>query len=83
MKMLRTPRHKLIWYDDERVELYDLESDPEELHDLATEDPALKAEMLGQLRLWVASQESLPPPKPLEITDPDTQERLRALGYIE
>jgi hypothetical protein len=39
-RMLRDRRHKLIWYPaGNRVQLFDLQSDPSELHDLA-EDSA-------------------------------------------
>ncbi|MDE0887303.1 MAG: sulfatase [Myxococcota bacterium] len=83
MKMLRTRQHKLIWYDDDRIELYDLAADPGETHDLAEENPELARELLQKLEDWADTQGTPIQTKPLEITDPATQERLRALGYIE
>lgn len=68
-RCLRTPRYKLIhkftggralnrrpvrhvsWH-----ELYDLDSDPDETHDLAAEVPEVAQELERQLRDWVASQ---------------------------
>jgi arylsulfatase A-like enzyme len=51
-RMLRTPRHKLIWYPHgNRLQLFDLENDPREMRDLAG-DPAhatLLAELEGKL----------------------------------
>lgn len=38
-RMLRDGRHKLVWYDGEAPQLFDLEEDPEELDNLAP-DPA-------------------------------------------
>ena len=36
MRMVRTDRHKLIWYPTgNRVQLFDLEADPQEMHDLS------------------------------------------------
>jgi arylsulfatase A-like enzyme len=48
-RMLTDGRWKLIVYQvagDERTQLFDLENDPEECHDLATE-PALQARIAG------------------------------------
>ena len=45
--MLRTRRHKYIHYLNAKPQLYDLETDPEELHDLAG-DPA-NADLLATL----------------------------------
>ncbi|MEN9362450.1 MAG: hypothetical protein RL095_3985 [Verrucomicrobiota bacterium] len=43
--------HKILeWFDDGRVELFDLAKDPGEQHDLAKEQPALCAELLKKMR---------------------------------
>ena len=83
MKMLRTDRHKLIWYDDGRIQVYDLESDPMELEDLSTSRPELASRLLGMLEEWRSAQEAHAPVPPLDITDPKLREQLKALGYIE
>jgi hypothetical protein len=83
MKMLRTDRHKLIWYDDGRIQVYDLESDPMELEDLSTSRPELASRLLGMLEEWGSAQEAHAPVPPLDISDPKLREQLKALGYIE
>jgi arylsulfatase A-like enzyme len=83
MKMLRTLQHKLIWYDDGRVEVYDLQSDPGELNDLSVLEPELSSRLLSQLEAWSAAQEDPRPSQPVEISDPETRDQLRALGYID
>jgi arylsulfatase A-like enzyme len=83
MRMLRTERHKLIWTDDGRVELYDLLDDPEELHDLSGRAPELRDSLLARLEGWMAAQQESARPLPLDLSDPQTREQLRALGYIE
>ncbi len=83
MKMLRTLQHKLIWYDDGRVEVYDLQSDPGELNDLSVLEPELSSRLLSQLEAWNAAQEDPRPSQPVEISDPETRDQLRALGYID
>lgn len=50
---VRSGRWKLIeWFEDGRTELFDLELDPGEAHDLSRAQPALAQEMLRQLRTW-------------------------------
>jgi len=83
MRMIRTRQYKLIWKDDESTELYDLIADPEELDDLSEQAPELREELLARLRAWMASAEQDPEPSRMHITDPETREQLRSLGYIE
>lgn len=67
-----------------RLELYDLAHDPEELHDLSTEQPAEVSRLQSALETlragWVGSAAS----RPLVPDDEeDHLERLRSLGYVE
>ncbi len=51
--MLRRGRHKYVWCDDDPEQLYDLESDPHELANLAGEHAALCAELRAEVgRRW-------------------------------
>jgi arylsulfatase A-like enzyme len=53
------------FYEDDRVELYNLEDDPAESRDLAASEPARRDELLAQLRDWrqeVGAQ--MPTPNP-------------------
>jgi arylsulfatase A-like enzyme len=44
---------KLIeWFEDGQVELYNLDEDPEELHDRSGDDPERARELLERLRAW-------------------------------
>jgi arylsulfatase A-like enzyme len=83
MKMLRTLRHKLIWYDDGHSEVYDLQVDPSELDNLSLRDPELRDRLLAQLKAWESDQKAYSPTTPIDISDPETRDQLRALGYIE
>jgi len=50
---VRMERWKLIeWFEDGAVELYDLETDPEERHDLANTEPERAADLLERLHSW-------------------------------
>ncbi len=50
---IRDGRYKLVeFFEDQRVELYDLESDLGEQHDLSPERPELRSRLLGKLRRW-------------------------------
>jgi tetratricopeptide (TPR) repeat protein len=77
---VRDGRYKLI--QAPRRELYDLAEDPGELHDLAAEQPE-RADALEQaledLLERVTSEDAARGPS---IMDPETEERLQALGYI-
>ena len=63
---MRDGKWKLVeHYDDERVELFDLDADVGERRDLSASDPARAAAMRKQLRSWRASvgaQENTPNP---------------------
>lgn len=52
---IRKGRHKLIeFFEDQRVELYDLIEDPGETYDLAEDEPAPAGSLLRELRTWRA-----------------------------
>jgi arylsulfatase A-like enzyme len=80
---IRIGRHKLITsFDDERVAdaLYDVESDPGELHNLAGTEPRLADDLRETLRGLVAERAET-----VEMAaddDEEIAERLRELGYL-
>jgi arylsulfatase A-like enzyme len=69
-------------------ELYDLEGDPGEHRDLAAERPERAAELRGLLQRVLAERRQLgrrlglEPSRPAQL-DPERQESLRALGYVD
>lgn len=83
---------KLICMEDGTFELYDVPRDPEELHDIASQDPQrvdrmyaeierIRAENIDRKKRNVAAID----PDLLELSDEERQEiveELRALGYI-
>jgi arylsulfatase A-like enzyme len=85
LRALYQPPFKLIRSsrdDGEHFQLFDLESDPHELHDLAAKEP----ERVGSLRSALERvTESAPPlfqaDARAELSE-ETEEALRALGYI-
>ena len=80
---LRAGRYKWIYKVYEaKYELYDLQEDPHERHDLvaAGEVPAEAAPYKEQIALWIAvGTERV---EPVEEMDPTTRERLRSIGYF-
>ena len=60
--------------------LYDLETDPEELHDLSRERPILTGLLAQLLRKFLAAQTSVEAEE-IELA-PETREQLEALGYL-
>ena len=70
LKLIATP------FSD-KVELYDLSTDPGELHDLSGERPEDVAELARALEVWRGGELRL------GQADADNMERIKALGYIE
>ena len=53
MAAVRDGRWKLIeWHEDNSTELYDLEKDPSEAHDLAQIHPEIVARLRDKLSKW-------------------------------
>jgi arylsulfatase A-like enzyme len=63
---IRMGRYKLVeWYEDMRVELFDLEQDPSERNDLAQAQPAVTARLRERLHDWRReSGAQMPTPNP-------------------
>jgi arylsulfatase A-like enzyme len=81
---------KLIYrVEDQGTSLFDLASDPRERADVAVERPAVVTSLRGELQSWQQANEELRTTLFAEeteqevILDDETQERLRALGYIQ
>jgi arylsulfatase A-like enzyme/Tfp pilus assembly protein PilF len=81
LRAMRTGRYKLIAAP--RPELYDLQDDPGEHHDLYAERQALGQRMLDRLRER-ERRFAVRDPKDAQPTevDPDARARLAALGYV-
>lgn len=62
------------------AELYDLDTDPGEHHDIAGSDPERLEQMMAPLRGYLGNERSAPDRPPLT---PEEIEALRALGYVE
>ncbi|MFT5444575.1 MAG: arylsulfatase A-like enzyme [Myxococcota bacterium] len=62
--------------------LFNLQEDPEELHDLTNERPDVVALMSERLRRWLANRNPLTPERVSDI-DPETRRQMEALGYID
>jgi len=79
------PPYKLIRTETlagERVELYDLVTDPGELTDLSRSHERVAAEMGERLAAERDRLERSAPPPESIIVDPGTEARLKSLGYL-
>jgi arylsulfatase A-like enzyme len=91
---LSMPRHTLALGNlGQRVEVYDRDSDPGQLHDIAEERPQLRAELLGRFEEWAQTQRLRPVVLPggdvsegssarVEMGD-DVRRQLETLGYLK
>jgi arylsulfatase A-like enzyme len=83
MRMLRTDRYKLIWYEGGEVELYDLVADPDELADLAASRPGPREKLSADLAEWMSRRVPRAGSTPFNSEDAEALQQLRALGYVE
>lgn len=81
---IRTPRFKLIEGAGGHRMLFDLERDPRERRNIAVQQPDLTAALAAELETWRSARPRLDDegPSRTEI-DPATEERLKALGYLD
>ena len=81
---VRTPRYKLIRGPGDQVRLFDLRADPRERRNLARARPGLANELSAELEAWRLARPRIST-EDVSTTDldPATEERLRALGYID
>ena len=89
----RVPRYTLLLADEgKRVELYDRDADPGELHDIAALQPDLARALRAQFEEWADSQRGRPVVLPggrvysaegkESDLDEATRRQLKALGYL-
>jgi arylsulfatase A-like enzyme len=85
-RSLRTGPWKIVkgrFGDDERVQLFDLERDPQELDDRAEADSSVRSALETRLDDVVAEARRGASEQETADFDPLTMERLRALGYVQ
>ena len=83
--MVRLGRYKYHYRANQEPTLYDVESDPGELNDLAEAHPTIAARMQSVLDSWLQQEETLREVVPQGGTrsvTPEVLEQLEALGYI-
>ena len=70
----------------DRAYLFDLNTDPGEVHDISSEKPELVHQLETRLRLWVRTESARYQhwtPADQDPLDPELRRQLRALGYAE
>jgi arylsulfatase A-like enzyme len=78
----RTERWKYIWREDEDRELYNLDADPDEQHNVATDYPDVVADLQGRIDEHRETVRKTDKDVDVEM-DEEVKERLRRLGYAE
>jgi arylsulfatase A-like enzyme len=86
LRSYRTEKYKLIWSSNGLHELYDLEKDPGEEHNIHEDEASIASDLHDRLQGWLASfphahHESVITEE--SVDDERVLERLRDLGYIE
>ncbi len=81
-RTIRTRKYKLIWYSEGKPELFDLEVDPEERHNLFDREPEIAARMQKQLQEWQRKSKRNTLQIEEAVFGDALSERLRSLGYV-
>lgn len=81
---VRQSRWKAIWNSDlGTTELYDLATDPGELRDLNTKEPALAQELRDTAVRWYEQCQARAAPVTAVLPDPRVKAQLKSLGYLQ
>ncbi|MCG8608736.1 DUF4976 domain-containing protein [bacterium] len=80
---IRGDRYKFIWNSNGKHELYDLEVDPGELHNISHLQPAIAAQLERKLNDWKRRNRDFGLERQSANLDQQITERLRALGYMD
>ena len=80
LRAIRTERYKYIWASDGADELYDLQADPGECHNLVEVEQETAVSLANQLQQWV-EQHTIEADEETHL-DEAVISRLEALGYI-
>jgi arylsulfatase A-like enzyme len=78
------PPYKLIEVSGGQHELYNLETDPDELHDLVLEQPRIAERLVADLRGYLESLQTIVPTQSSQpvTVDEEHLRRLETLGYV-
>lgn len=83
MRTLRRGDYKFVWSSIGRHQLFDLSVDPRESRNLVGELPDVAESMRTELMNYLATLPEPPPDGALRRVDPETEEALKNLGYLE
>ncbi|MFO0980813.1 MAG: sulfatase [Planctomycetota bacterium] len=83
---IRTERYKYIWTtsrDGVGAELYDLDRDPGEQHDIKGDHPDVAERLRSQLQAWDEQARRIAPDVRSDAQDPSYIQKLNGIGYIK
>jgi arylsulfatase A-like enzyme len=83
LRSLHEGNWKLIWGTDGRHELYDLAKDPLETNDLVKQHPEKVKALEARMQAMLEEMPQVGEAEEAGELDAETQDQLRALGYIE
>ena len=83
VRTLRRGDYKFVWSSLGRHQLFDLSADPQESENLVEERMDVAASMQAELRDYLATLPKPGPDSAPRQVDPETEEALRNLGYLE
>jgi arylsulfatase A-like enzyme len=79
---LVTDQYHLLWDANDRIELYHVESDPSEDTNLSQNEPGVVSRLCDDLRITLGDPTNVTYESEAKTIDPETQEKLKDLGYL-
>ncbi len=83
VRAIRTNLYKLIWNVGGAVELFDIKTDPGELHDISSEQLETRNKLHKMLKVWMERLPMAGDVSFLEGQDEESMKILRSLGYVK
>lgn len=83
LRAIRTNPYKLIWTVNKGTELFDLNADPGETHNLAGREVEVQTKLSNILKSWANQIPSAKDISLMKSQDTESLEILRSLGYIK
>ena len=83
MRAIRTDLCKLIWNIGGAVEMFDLQTDPGELHDISDKQLEMRDKLHKMLKEWMERIPLADDVSFLEGQDEESMKMLRSLGYVK
>ena len=83
MLATRTPNWKCLWDRESTIELYDLNSDPDERNDVSDDYPDIVDQFINEMKTYLSDADETDTDLPSVEESDEMKQRLEDLGYLD